>query len=98
LKNFKSIRKAELDILPITVLAGANSAGKSSLLQPILMMKQTLETVRLDSLCWQGANVTMSSPEQIVPRFLSGDARTLSITVENKEVSATSFYIWTWRR
>ena len=27
IKNFKSIRDAELDISPITILAGANSSG-----------------------------------------------------------------------
>ena len=43
-KGFKSIAKAcEIDIHPLTILAGANSSGKSSIMQPLLMLKQTLE-------------------------------------------------------
>ena len=43
-KGFKSIAAAcEIDIRPLTILAGANSSGKSSIMQPLLMLKQTLE-------------------------------------------------------
>ena len=39
-------RKADLEIRPLTVLAGANSSGKSSLMQPLLLMKQTFDSER----------------------------------------------------
>ena len=43
-KGFKSIvEECQIDILPLTILAGANSSGKSSIMQPLLMLKQTLE-------------------------------------------------------
>ncbi len=43
-KGFKSIAEnCEIDICPLTILAGANSSGKSSIMQPLLMLKQTLE-------------------------------------------------------
>ena len=43
--GFKSLtEKTEVEIRPLTVLAGANSSGKSSLMQPLLLMKQTLES------------------------------------------------------
>ena len=43
-KGFKSIaEECEIDIRPLTILAGANSSGKSSIMQPLLMLKQTLE-------------------------------------------------------
>lgn len=43
LSNFKAIAdKATLDLAPITVLCGANSSGKSSILQSILLVSQTL--------------------------------------------------------
>lgn len=42
--GFKSIaEETTIDIRPLTILAGANSSGKSSMIQPLLMMKQTLE-------------------------------------------------------
>jgi predicted ATPase len=43
--NFKSWEQLEVDISPITGLFGPNSSGKSSLLQFVLMLKQTKETM-----------------------------------------------------
>ncbi len=41
--NFKSIQKeTELDLAPLTVFTGANSSGKSTFLQTILLVAQTL--------------------------------------------------------
>ena len=41
--NFKSIRKeTELDLGPLTIFAGANSSGKSTFIQSILLVAQTL--------------------------------------------------------
>jgi predicted ATPase len=42
--GFKSIGpERSIDIRPLTLLAGANSSGKSSMMQPLLLLKQTLE-------------------------------------------------------
>ncbi|MES0175368.1 DUF3696 domain-containing protein [Mesorhizobium sp. M0006] len=44
IRNFKSFYKVEpLVISPLTILCGANSAGKSSILQSMLLIKQTIE-------------------------------------------------------
>lgn len=40
--NFKSVAKASLPLAPLTIFAGANSSGKSSMLQSILLVAQTL--------------------------------------------------------
>ena len=41
--NFKSIRDAtELQLAPLTLFAGANSSGKSTFIQTILLVAQTL--------------------------------------------------------
>jgi len=43
IENFKSIRQVcEFEIKPMTILSGVNSSGKSSLIQFILLLKQTL--------------------------------------------------------
>lgn len=45
LENFKAFKLLDnLDIKPITILCGTNSCGKSSILQSILLAKQTIET------------------------------------------------------
>jgi predicted ATPase len=46
--GFKSLAtKTDVEIRPLTVLAGANSSGKSSLMQPLLLMKQTFDNERI---------------------------------------------------
>ena len=45
LKNFKSWEKIDkMKLAPITGLFGTNSSGKTSILQLLLMMKQTVES------------------------------------------------------
>lgn len=42
LKNFKAFREAEIELKPITILVGPNNSGKSSLIQSIILLQQTL--------------------------------------------------------
>ena len=45
IENFKSIvRSEEIEIAPITLITGPNSSGKSSILKPLLLMKQTADS------------------------------------------------------
>lgn len=44
IKDFKSIREADISLHPLSVLVGANSSGKSSLLQAILAVSQTIRS------------------------------------------------------
>ncbi|RLC03839.1 MAG: hypothetical protein DRI57_28770 [Deltaproteobacteria bacterium] len=49
LENFKAFSQLKgLNIKPVTILCGANSCGKSSVLQSILLMKQSLESRNLN--------------------------------------------------
>src|SRR6266567_1774518 len=66
-EGYKSLaRRQRMDIRPLTLLAGANSSGKSSILQPLLLIKQTLDSpydpgyLRID-----GPNVVFSSNDQL---------------------------------
>ena len=66
--GFKSIAKeTALDIKPLTLLTGANSSGKSSFIQPLLLLKQTLEApYKPESLLLNGANVKFTSFDQML--------------------------------
>ena len=46
LENFKAFQEMDLKLKPITILAGANSSGKSSIIHALLLLKQTLESHR----------------------------------------------------
>jgi predicted ATPase len=49
LENFKPIReRLDLELKPLTVLAGLNSSGKSSFLQSIRLISQTLANPKRD--------------------------------------------------
>src|ERR1700739_1848746 len=69
-EGFKSIAKRqEIEIAPLTILAGANSSGKSSIMQPLLLLKQTLEaTYDPGPLKIDGPNVRFTSSEQFLSR------------------------------
>ncbi len=43
LTNFKCWKELDIELAPITLLFGANSAGKSAILQSLLMLKQTAQ-------------------------------------------------------
>lgn len=67
ISGFKSIRDEQaIELRPLTLLAGQNSSGKSSAMQPLLLMKQTLEAsydagpLRID-----GPNARFTYAEQL---------------------------------
>ena len=46
LENFKCFKKQELTFSNLTLLTGVNSAGKSSIIQALLLIKQTFENAK----------------------------------------------------
>ncbi len=70
-KGFKSIaEECEIEIRPLTILAGANSSGKSSIMQPLLMLKQTLEApYDPGPLLIDGPNVQFTEISQFLSRL-----------------------------
>lgn len=69
-RGFKSIcTEQHLAIRPLTILAGANSSGKSSFMQPLLLLKQTLESPGdPGALLLDGPNVRFSMADQVLSR------------------------------
>ncbi|MBG1268348.1 DUF3696 domain-containing protein [Nostoc sp. WHI] len=68
LKNFKGFKELEnLKVKPITILCGTNSCGKSSILQSVLLLKQTLESQAPNQiLLLNGRFVHLGSFENII--------------------------------
>ena len=71
LRGFKSFADEQrLEIRPLTLLAGANSSGKSSALQPLLLLKQTLEaTYDPGPLLLDGPHAKFSAANQLLTHF-----------------------------
>lgn len=74
LQGFRSVRdKLEVDLKPLNILVGANSAGKSSLIQSILLASQTLSTNWTPrSLVLNGSLVQLGLPDDCLNEQAKG--------------------------
>lgn len=70
-RGFKSIYdELRMEVRPLTILAGANNSGKSSMMQPSLLLKQTLETpFDPGVISLSGPNVRFTSADQLLSRI-----------------------------
>ncbi len=70
-QGFKSLaNESRIEIRPLTILSGANSSGKSSIMQPLLLMKQTLEaSYDPGPLLLNGPNAKFTSANQFISRM-----------------------------
>ena len=83
-RGFKSINQEQsIEIRPLTILAGANSSGKSSMMQPLLLLKQTLEaSYDPGALLLNGPNVKFTQVDQLLSRLSSRREKdTFSISI-----------------
>lgn len=73
-QGFKSLEDSgNVELRQLTILAGANSTGKSSLMQPVLLLKQTLDaSIDTGALKLDGPNVRFARFEQIAWREAGG--------------------------
>jgi putative AbiEii toxin of type IV toxin-antitoxin system/AAA ATPase-like protein len=98
IEGFKSfLDKQRIEIRPLTLLAGANSSGKSSALQPLLLLKQTLEAaIDTGPLELSGPHVRFSSAAQLLARQPGhGSVREFEIGLE---LNQTPFFLEKFRR
>lgn len=100
-KGFKSIaEECAIDIRPLTILAGANSSGKSSIMQPLLMLKQTLEApYDPGPLLIDGPNVKFTEAEQFLSK-LNSEIRTdrFQIQIKTRDTSFSHEVTTTFRK
>ena len=79
-KNFKSFQDTgDIQIKPITLIVGPNSSGKTSLIQPLLMIKQTVESREriINSVKTSGDYVDLGSFRDFV--YMGEDEREVEI-------------------
>jgi predicted ATPase len=96
IQGFKSlVDECSAEIRPLTILAGANSSGKSSIIQPLLMLKQTLEaTYDPGPLLLHGPNVKFTSADQLFPKVAGRgniDVFTISLEVDQEGILSCVF-------
>ncbi len=87
-QGFKSLaNESRIEIRPLTILSGANSSGKSSIMQPLLLMKQTLEaSYDPGPLLLNGPNAKFTSVNQFISRLQKdSDSRKFSVEIEHEK-------------
>jgi predicted ATPase len=92
-QGYKSIaEEVTVSIAPLTILAGTNSSGKSSLMQPILLMRQTLQApYDPGALLLNGPNLKFTSAEQLFTDKASKEtAKQFKVGMESQEKEGIS--------
>jgi len=86
LENFKGFQKLNnLKIKPITILCGTNSCGKTSILQSILLLKQTLESKNPNqTLLLNGRFVKLGYFQDLIFQKKENSSVKLSINIKDK--------------
>ena len=80
LQNFKSARELQVKLAPLTVLTGLNGSGKSTVLQAIALLKQSLRSgAAAQRLLLQGPLVRLGRSEDV--RFENAEADEIGFVV-----------------
>ena len=93
-EGYKSIAaKQELNFDGLTVLSGANSSGKSSFMQPFLILKQTIENhYDSGSLILYGENAKLTDSTQIISKVPGYGKKSFSVSMIIGEHNCTASY------
>jgi predicted ATPase len=81
--NFKCFQTLRLELSQLTLFTGFNAAGKSTALQPILLLAQALQSDRASNvLSLNGPLVRLGMPSDVIASNLS--SRSVIITIETE--------------
>lgn len=81
LKNFKSVKDQTIQLEPLTVLTGLNGSGKSSILQAISLIKQSIDLNQIgNQLVLNGPWIKLGRAEDVL--FEGADSELISINIE----------------
>ncbi|EMW1016126.1 AAA family ATPase [Serratia marcescens] len=97
-KNYKAYDDFKLELKPLTVLLGANSCGKSALINSLLMFSQTVDSMSVSdsALRLNGPKVGMGEALNIIKN--KDDSKTLSFSFDFSDNSVVKSRIDALRR
>jgi len=89
IENLKCFSKLQIDLGKLTLLTGFNAGGKSTVLQSLLLLSQSILMNRTsNSLALNGEQVALGSPSEVLNN--REGAKTLSLGISNSEAS----FLW----
>ncbi len=95
IQNFKAIvDSGNLKLAPVTVLAGKNSSGKSSLLQSILMIAQTLSNkVNERALVTNGTIMQLGTFTDILSDFSNSSYMVFKFEIDSNRADGSNYWM-----
>ncbi|UIJ67291.1 DUF3696 domain-containing protein [Bacillus cereus] len=84
IENYKCWVQKEIDFSPLTILAGGNAVGKSSVVQSLLLMKKAYENVHSGEILSSDVNgINLGLPKDIISKDKSFEKIILKSTFNN---------------
>jgi predicted ATPase len=85
IKNFKSHKNTLINLSHLTVLCGANGVGKSSVMQSLLLLRDTfLKDKSFDNLDLKSKSVKIGTASDAIYEFAEIDGFSFSIVIDDK--------------
>jgi len=86
-QNYKAFEKGEIKLKPITILLGANSVGKSSIIHFLLMLQQTANSTDYKSaLRLHGENISMGECKNIFRNQITSNNIVIDFEFKNENL------------
>mgnify|MGYP002626798137 CR=1 FL=1 len=83
-KNFKCFDNCEIPLQNITVLAGQNGCGKSTVIQSLLLLKQSYDKFRdLSNIIISGDLINLGNSSDILNEYTEDSEICISVTIKD---------------
>jgi predicted ATP-dependent endonuclease of OLD family len=88
--NFKCFQKLRLELSQLTLFTGFNAAGKSTALQPILLLAQAFQSDRaLSALSLNGPLIRLGLPDDIIASNASSRSIVITLATDTDHAART---------
>lgn len=91
IQRFKCFNNQKIEFCPLTLLVGANASGKSSVIQSLLLLKQSHQTgaLRAGQLSLNGRLISVGTAKDVLYSQSQEDSLAFSLAIEQEEMPLT---------
>ena len=96
LERFKCFNRLYMPLKPLTLIAGTNGAGKSSIIQALLLLRQSCKDKDYDwkqSLVINGGLIDLEDAGKLLYINAEGDSSDILLSIENDDTDEITFHI-----